>query len=65
MIILAGEVALALHGTIVLALGLVQDDSHPFSRGEERVADVGHRAALPLPNHLHQRAHFDGPAAPV
>lgn len=65
MILLAGEVALSLHGAVVLALGLVQDDSHPFSGGKERVADVGHRAALPLPDHLHQRAHFDGPPAPV
>ncbi len=65
MILLAGEVALALHGAVVLALGLVQDDSHPFSGGKERVADVGHRAALPLPDHLHQGAHFDGPPAPV
>lgn len=65
MIILAGEVALALHGTVVLALGLIQDDSYPFSRGEERVADVGDRAALALANHLHQGTHFDRPPAPV
>lgn len=64
-ILLAGEVALALHGAVVLALGLVQNDSHPFPGGEEGVADVGHRAALPLADHLHQGAHLDGPAAPV
>lgn len=65
MILLAGEVALALHGAVVLALGLIQDDSHPFPRGKEGVADVGHRATLPLADHLHQGAYFDGPAAPV
>lgn len=65
VILLAGEVAFALHGAIVLALGLVQDDSHPFPGGEQCVADVGHRAALPLPDHLHQGAHFDGPPSPV
>lgn len=65
MILFAGKVALALHRAVVLALGLVQDDSHPFSRGEECGADVCHRAALPLPDHFHQGAHFDGPAAPV
>lgn len=64
-ILLAGEVALALHGAVVLALGLIQDDSHPFPRGKEGVADVGHRAALALADHLHQGAYFDGPAAPV
>lgn len=64
-ILLAGEVALALHGAVVLALGLVQDDPHPFPGGEERVADVGHRAALPLADHLHRGAHFDGPPAAV
>lgn len=64
-ILLAGEVALALHGAVVLALGLIQDDSHPFPRGKEGVADVGHGAALPLADHLHQGAYFDGPAAPV
>lgn len=64
-ILLAGEIALSLHGAVVLALGLVQDDSHPFPGSKERVADVGHRAALPLPDHLHQGAHFDGPPAPV
>lgn len=65
MMLLAGEVALALHGAVVLALGLIQNDSHPFPRGKEGVADVGHRAALPLADHLHQGAYFDGPAAPV
>lgn len=64
-VLLAGEVALALHGAVVLARGLVQDDPHPFPRGEERVADVGHGAALPLPDHLHQGAHSDGPPAAV
>ena len=65
MILLAGEIALALHRAIILALGLVQDDAHPLPGGEERVADVRHRATLPLPDHLHQGAHFDGPPAPV
>lgn len=65
MILLAGEVALALHRAVVLALGLVQDHAHPLPGGEERVADVGHRAALPLPDHLHQGAHLDGPPAAV
>lgn len=65
MMLLTGEVTLALHGAVVLALGLVQNDSHPFPRGKEGVADVGHRAALPLADHLHQGAHFDGPGAAV
>lgn len=65
MILLAGEVALALHGAIVLALSLIQDDPHPLPGGEERVADVGHSPTLPLPDHLHQGAHLDGPAAPI
>lgn len=65
MALLAGEVALALHGAVVLALGLIQNDPHPFPRGKEGVADVGHRAALPLADHLHRGADFDGPAAPV
>lgn len=65
MILLTGEVALALHRAVVLAFGLVQDDAHPLPRGKERGADVGHRAALPFPDHLHQRTRFDGPPAPV
>lgn len=65
MILLAGEVALALHAAVVLALGLIQNDSHPFARCKEGVADVGHRPALALADHLHQGAYFDGPAAPV
>lgn len=65
MILLTGEVALALHGAIVLALSLVQDDPHPLPGGEERVADVGHRATLPLPDHLHQGTDLDRPPAPV
>lgn len=65
VILLAGEVSLALDRAVVLALGFVQDDAHPLSRGEERGSDVGHRAALPFANHLHQGAHFDGPPASI
>lgn len=65
MVLLAGEVALPLHGAVVLALGLVQDDSHPLPGGKEGVSDVGHRAALALADHLHQGADLDRPAAPV
>lgn len=65
MVLFTGEVAFALHGAIILALGLTQDDSHPFPRGKERGPDVGHCAALLLPYHLHQGAHFDGPPAPI
>lgn len=65
MILLAGEVAFPLHRAVVLALALVQDDAHPLPGGEEGVADVGHRAPLPLPDHLHQGAHLDGTPAPV
>lgn len=65
MILLAGEVVPSLHRAVVLSLGLVQNDSHPFPGRKEGVPDVGHRAALPLANHLHQGVDFDGPAAPV
>lgn len=64
-ILFAGEVALALHRSIILAFGLVQNDSHPFPWGKERGANVGHCATLLLPYHLHQGAHFDGPATPI
>lgn len=65
MILLAGEVALALHGAVVFALGLVQDDSYPLPGREGRGADEGDRAALSFPNHLHHGAHLHRPAAPV
>lgn len=65
MVLFAGEVAFALHRAIILALGLAQDDSHPFPWGEKCGPDVGHCAALLLPYHLHQGAHFDGPPAPI
>lgn len=63
VVLLAGEVTLALHRAVVLAFGLVQDHAHPLPGGEERVSNVGHRAALPLPDHLHQGAHLHGSAA--
>lgn len=63
VVLLAGEVALALHRAVVLALGLVQDHAHPLPGGEKRVSDVGHRAALSLPDHLHQGAHLHRSAA--
>lgn len=65
MILFTGEVTLSLYGAVIFALGFIQDDPHPFSRGKEGGPDVGHCATLPLPNHLHQGAHFDGPPAPV
>lgn len=65
MILLTGEVALALHGAVVLPFGLVQDDSHPLSWGKQRVPNVGDGALLTFPDHLHQGAHFDGPPAPI
>lgn len=56
VVLLAGEVALPLHGAIVLPFGLVEDDAHPLPRGEEGGADVGHGATLALPDHLHHGA---------
>lgn len=52
MIFLTAEVALPLHGAVILPFGLVQNDAHPFARGEERGADVSHRALLALTGHL-------------
>lgn len=63
VVLLAGEVAFALHRAVVLALGLVQDHAHPLPGGKKRVSDVGHRAALSLPDHLHQGAHLHRSAA--
>lgn len=53
MVFFAGEVALALHGAVVLAFGLIQYDSNPFPRGKESGANVGNSTPLALPNHLH------------
>lgn len=53
MVFFAGEVALPLHGAIVLAFGLIQYDSHPFPRGKESGANVGNSTPLALPDHLH------------
>ena len=59
VVFLAGEVALPLHGAIVLAFGLVQYDAHPFPGGEEGGADVGDGPALTFPYHLHHRADLE------
>lgn len=64
-ILITGEVALALHCAIVLAFGFIQNDSHPFPGGKKCGTNVGHCAALPLPNHFHQGAHFDGTPSSV
>lgn len=56
MILLAGEVALPLHRSVVLAFRLVQDDPHPFARGKEGGANVGYSASLSLTGHLHYGA---------
>jgi len=56
VVLLAGEVAFTLHRAVVLALGLVQDDAHPFSRGEEGGAHVGYGAPLALTDDLHHGA---------
>lgn len=58
MILLTGEVAFSLHRSVVLSFGLIQNDTHPFPRGEESGADVRHRPTLALTDDLHQRAHF-------
>lgn len=58
MILLAGEVGLALHSAVIFALRLVQDDSYPFPRGKKCGPDIRHSATLPFTNHLHQRAHL-------
>ena len=59
VVLLAGEVAFALHGAVVLALGLVQDDAHPFPRGEEGGAHVGYSATLALPDDPHHGADLE------
>lgn len=59
MILLTGEVAFPLHGAIVLALGLIQYDTHPFSRGEEGGANVGNSSTLTLACHLYYRANLE------
>lgn len=56
MVFLTGEVALALHGAIVLALGLIQNDTHPFPRGKEGGTHVCNSPTLTLSYHLHYRA---------
>lgn len=58
MILLTGEVAFPLHGTIVLAFGLIQNDAHPFPRRKESGADIGDSASLTFPDHLHHRANL-------
>lgn len=57
-IFLTREVAFPLHGAIVLAFGLVQNDAHPFPRGKESGANVGYCAPLALPYYLHYRANL-------
>lgn len=57
-IFLTGEVAFPLHGAIVLAFGLIQNDAHPFPRGKECGANVGYCAPLALPYYLHYRANL-------
>lgn len=56
MVLLTGEVAFPLHGAIILALGIIQYDAHPFPRGKEGGTDVGNSTALTLPRHLHYGA---------
>lgn len=58
VIFLTGEVALALHGAIVLAFRLIQYDTHPFPRSKEGSANVGNSAALTLSCHLDYRANL-------
>lgn len=58
MILLTGEVAFPLHGAIVLAFGLVQNDPHPFPGCEERGSDVGHSPPLAFSDDLHHRANL-------
>lgn len=60
MILLTGEIALPLHRAVVLAFRLVQDDAHPFTRGKEGGADVGHRPPLTLSCHLDYGADLKG-----
>lgn len=58
MILLTGEVAFPLHRAIVLAFGLIQNDTHPFPRGKESGADIGDSAPLAFPYHLHYSANL-------
>lgn len=58
MIFLAGEVAFPLDGAIVLALGLIEYNTHPLPGGKEGSADVGNGATLTLPCHLYYGANL-------
>lgn len=59
MILLAGEVAFPLHGAVVLAFGIIQNDSHPFPSCKLSSTDIGDRSPLAFPYDLHHRANLD------
>lgn len=59
MVLLTEEISFALHSPIVLAFGLIQNDSHPFSRSEEGVSDVSHGASVTFTDDFYQRANLN------
>lgn len=59
MIFLTGEVAFPLHIPIVLAFGLIQYDTNPFSSSEEGRTDVGNSSTLTLSCDLYNRANLE------